>query len=141
MLRFPTRASRTWIPAIVIAVLRHLEHPLPWNDEAETAMCGQRILTFGYPKVDDGRNLACETNTPLSVAVKEPGSVYIGSTWGQYYVGALGVAFAARTGIRSRRLRACESIARRERGGQLGDELGAKAGRSTDRSGPNCGST
>ena len=63
MLRFLTRASRTWIPAIVIAVLvagavlRHLGHPLLWNDEAETAMYGQRILTFGYPKVDDGRNV------------------------------------------------------------------------------------
>ena len=104
MLRFPTRACRTWIPAIVIAVLvagvvlRHLGHPLLWNDEAETAMYGQRILTFGYPKADDGRNLVYEALAPLAVAVKQPGSVYIGSTWGQYYVGALSVAFADRTG-------------------------------------------
>ena len=76
-------------------VLKHLSYPLLWNDEAETAMYGERILDFGYPKVHDGRNLVYELQGKLDVGLKKGLDAYIGSTWGQYYVGALG-AFAAR---------------------------------------------
>jgi len=76
-------------------VLRHLSYPLLWNDEAETAMYGERILDFGYPKVHDGPRWVYELQAPLHVGVKERFDAYIGSTWGQYYVGALG-ALAAR---------------------------------------------
>ncbi|HEX2484860.1 MAG TPA: hypothetical protein VHQ66_06150, partial [Myxococcota bacterium] len=97
-------ARAPWVLVALVAVfaalfavwvLKHLSYPLLWNDEAETAMYGERILEFGYPKVDDGRNLIFELQGSLEVGVKEQLDAYIGSTWGQYYVGALG-ALAAR---------------------------------------------
>ena len=76
-------------------VLKHLSYPLLWNDEAETAMYAERILDFGYPKIHDGKNVIFELQAPLAVGLKEGYDAYIGSTWGQYYFGALG-ALAAR---------------------------------------------
>jgi len=75
-------------------VLRHLSHPLLWNDEAETIVYAERILDHGYPKVHDGRNVVYEFDGPISVGVKEGHDAYIGSTWGQYYFGVPGAAWA-----------------------------------------------
>jgi len=76
-------------------VLRHLSHPLLWNDEAETAMYGQRVLRFGTPRVSDGRNHVYEVDVPPALGIDPDTGAYKGSTWGQYYVGALGAALAA----------------------------------------------
>jgi hypothetical protein len=73
------------------SLLRHLSYPLLWNDEAETVAYAQRILTFGYPKVSDGRNLVYDLDAPLAVGRKEDSDAYIGSVWGQYYFATLGV--------------------------------------------------
>jgi hypothetical protein len=75
-------------------VLRHLSHPVLWNDEAETIVYAERILDFGYPKVHDGRNVVYELTAPISIGVKEGQDAYIGSTWGQYYFGTPGAAWA-----------------------------------------------
>ncbi|MBW2695166.1 MAG: hypothetical protein JRE70_01750, partial [Deltaproteobacteria bacterium] len=74
--------------------LKHLSHPLLWQDEGETAMFGRRVLEFGYPKVSDGRNVVYGMGLPLEVAVDEENDAYIGSLWGQYYFAALGVALS-----------------------------------------------
>jgi len=74
--------------------LKHLSHPLLWQDEGETAMFGRRVLEFGYPKVSDGRNIVYGMGLPLEVAVDEENDAYIGSLWGQYYFAALGVALS-----------------------------------------------
>lgn len=78
----------------LLMLLSHLSYPLLWNDEAETAMYAERILRFGYPKVHDERNAVYELGAPFWVGVKEPYDAYIGSTWGQYYVGAVGALLA-----------------------------------------------
>jgi len=77
-------------------VLLHLSHPVLWNDEAETIVYAERILDHGYPKVHDGRNVVYEFAGPISVGVKEGHDAYIGSTWGQYYFGVPGAAWARR---------------------------------------------
>ena len=75
-----------------------LAHPLMWHDEALTAVFGERVLDYGYPKVHgkDG-----EPHYPmhhdLSVGTKEGSDAYIGSPWLQYYFAAAGVAWAERT--------------------------------------------
>jgi hypothetical protein len=74
--------------------LKHLSHPLLWQDEGETAMFGRRVLEYGYPKVSDGRNVVYGMGVPLDVAVAEESDAYIGSLWGQYYFAALGVSLA-----------------------------------------------
>ena len=72
----------------------HISYPLVWQDEAETVMFGQRVLEYGYPRVDDGRNLVYGMGVPLAVGVKEEHGAYIGSLWGQYYLAALAVRWA-----------------------------------------------
>jgi hypothetical protein len=76
---------------LAASLLRHLSYPLLWNDEAATVACAQRILSFGYPKISDGRNLVYELDAPLAVGRKEDSDAYIGSVWGQYYFATLGV--------------------------------------------------
>ncbi|MGH0028605.1 MAG: hypothetical protein ACQGVC_02355 [Myxococcota bacterium] len=71
-----------------------LSHPLLWNDESFTAVYAERVLEHGYPKVHGERNVFYALDAPLAVGVKEASDAYIGSTWGQYYVGALGVALS-----------------------------------------------
>jgi hypothetical protein len=77
--------------------LKHLGHPLIWQDEAETVMFGQRILEFGYPKVHgDGQpgSVVYGMGVPLPLAVDAESDAYIGSLWGQYYFAAIGVLLA-----------------------------------------------
>lgn len=80
-----------------VLLFARLSGPLLWNDEGETAMYAERILEFGYPKVHDGRNVVYELTHPLEVAVAQPLDAYVGSPWGQYYVGAIGAALARTT--------------------------------------------
>lgn len=80
--------------ALGFSVLRHLSYPLLWNDEAETIAYGQRILAYGYPKIDDRKNTIYELDAPLHVGRKEASDAYVGSPWGQYYFAVLGVLAA-----------------------------------------------
>lgn len=93
--------------AVALELGTSLGRPLLWNDEGETAMYGERVLAFGYPAVDDGRNVVFECSCPRDVGAR--GNVYVGSTWGQYLLGAVGAAWAhgsADDGERTARLRA-----------------------------------
>jgi hypothetical protein len=71
--------------------LGNLGYPLFWQDEGETAMFGQRILDYGYPKVHSGGNVVYGMGVPLEFAVNAERDAYTGSLWGQYYLAAIGV--------------------------------------------------
>jgi len=66
--------------------------PLFWQDEAETAMFGQRILEHGIPKVHGAEGVVYGMSVPMVFATDAGTDAYTGSRWGQYYVAAVGVA-------------------------------------------------
>ncbi len=79
-----------------LSVLVRIESPLLWNDEAETAMFGERILQYGYPKIFDGKNIVYS----LDLSDKALGKInrwdaYTVSGWTQYYVASIGVWLAS----------------------------------------------
>ena len=80
--------------ALGINVFAHLGHPLLWNDEAETAVFGQRVLTYGYPKIQHRGNILYPINLPPETARKEGSDAYIGIPWAHFYVAALGELLA-----------------------------------------------
>jgi hypothetical protein len=96
-----TSRAASWIGAVCIQlsfaalVFAGLGSPLFWYDEGETAMLGRRILEYGYPKVHgaDG-NIVYAARHPISLATDASLDAYLNSPWGQYYVGALGVAWS-----------------------------------------------
>jgi hypothetical protein len=76
--RRPRPATEIVVIKVVLAVVlaifavslfKHLSYPLLWNDESYGAMNGKRILTYGYPKVHDGKNCVFE---PLREIPWEP---------------------------------------------------------------------
>ncbi len=84
---------------LIFGVLKHIEYPLLWNDEAETAMFAKRILRFGYPKVDDGRNVVSLFELPdKTIGVDQKSGAYLHTVWGHFYFAVLGQALTAMTG-------------------------------------------
>lgn len=78
------------------SVFLNIAYPLLWQDEAETAVAGQRILEYGYPKSKDGKNtLNLLELTDKSLAIREPYDAYITSSWTQFYVAAIGVKLSS----------------------------------------------
>ncbi len=76
----------------LVNVFRYLGHPLLWNDEAETAVYGERILKYGYPKVHDGKNTVfLPTFDDHYIGYREKNDAFIATTWGQFYVASIGV--------------------------------------------------
>ena len=75
-----------------------LSHPLLWQDEAETAMFGRRVLEYGYPKVHGPRNVVYQFGFDAAMGVKERCDAYIGTTWGQFYFATIGLALAGEDG-------------------------------------------
>lgn len=83
---------------LLVGLLKNISFPLLWADEAETMVFAQRILRFGYPKIDDGKNIVSQFEIgKLESVVRENGDVYIGTSWGQNYFGVLGVVLASKT--------------------------------------------
>ena len=79
------------------SLLRHLDTPLLWNDEGDTAMFATRILEVGYPKVHGARNVLYEFAADPSLGIDETTDAYIGKTWGDFYFAVPGVWWAQRT--------------------------------------------
>ena len=71
-----------------------LGQPLFWADEAETAMFGERVREYGYPKVHGERNVVYQFGPNIALGVKEGPDAYIGTTWGQFYFATLGLSWA-----------------------------------------------
>ena len=67
----------------VIIVIPRLGDIYLWMDEAETAVLGKNILTYGYPRMYDGRNLM-SYYPPLH----NEDFVEVVLPWLQYYVSA-----------------------------------------------------
>jgi hypothetical protein len=81
---------------LCFSIFGNIAYPLLWNDEAETALYAKQILTFGYPKVHDGKNVIYLIWDGMSVCYKYKYDAYIGSVWGQYYYCAFGAWLAKR---------------------------------------------
>lgn len=78
-----------------ISIFKNISYPLLWNDEAETAMFGKRILTYGYPKIHDSKNTLYSCKHPIeNLASQESLDAYILSGWLQYYYSVPGVFLA-----------------------------------------------
>lgn len=81
----------------LFSVFKNISYPLLWHDETETAMFGQRVLQFGYPKVHDGKNTLYFVDLPdKTLAIKRGSDAYVGTQWSHFYVAAVGVAAASR---------------------------------------------
>lgn len=80
----------------LISLFKNISYPLLWADESMTAMHGERVLEYGYPKVHGGKNVLYDLRHPnLRLGIDEKTDAYIGgANWGQYYVAALGVKLA-----------------------------------------------
>ncbi len=82
-------------------VFKHISYPLLWHDESDTVMFAQRVLEFGYPKIDDGKNVVYGlpprrlADGTLALRRSEKLDAYTGAPWAYYYFGAIGVALAA----------------------------------------------
>ena len=87
---------------VLVSLFHELGHPLLWHDESETAMFASRILDYGYPKIHGERNVLYSLWHANGVGIHEPTDAYTGSPWGQYYVGALGVALGPRDDLYAR---------------------------------------
>ncbi len=79
-----------------VSIFKNIAYPLLWQDEAETAIGATRVLTYGYPKSNDGKNtLNLLELDDKSLAIKEPYDAYITSSWSQFYVAAIGVKLSS----------------------------------------------
>lgn len=75
----------------LVSLFARIGTPLIWNDEAETAMYGTRILRYGYPKVNDGKNNLYVYDGPTQMRAydaRHDANVYFG--WVQFYFAAPG---------------------------------------------------
>lgn len=68
-----------------VLLFANLGNQYLWQDEAETALLGRRVLEFGYPTAYDGKNLM-NPNIRTSFA-EDYGWRY--HPWGQFYITAL----------------------------------------------------
>ncbi|MEO8085708.1 MAG: hypothetical protein ABI763_02750 [Bacteroidota bacterium] len=83
----------------LFSLFANLSHPLLWNDEGTTAVAGERVLKFGYPKVHDGKNVLYDLNHPdYSIGIDNQTDAFIAdANWAMYYVAAAGVKVASFT--------------------------------------------
>lgn len=80
------------------SLLKNIQYPLMWEDEADTAMFGQRILRWGYPKVHDGKNIVSPFNSKNNAqAIDKKYDAYIYSGWVPFYFSVIGVRLAETT--------------------------------------------
>lgn len=78
-----------------LSVFKNISYPLMWEDEAETAMFGERVMKYGYPKFHDGPNMVYQVKShepDLGVDVKT--DAYIGSGWAMFYYSTIGLSLA-----------------------------------------------
>lgn len=77
------------------SLFKNIAYPLIWNDESESTMMATRVLKYGYPKVNDGKNRIFAPDIPSSdigYNKKYDACSYI--TWGNYYFSTIGVTLA-----------------------------------------------
>ncbi|MFC1727430.1 hypothetical protein ACFL0Y_02805 [Patescibacteria group bacterium] len=81
-----------------ISLFKNIGYPLLWADEGETAMFGQQVLEYGYPKVHGEKNIVYTmARGDKSLGIKEENDVFIAVGPAQFYFAALGLRWAERT--------------------------------------------
>jgi len=68
-----------------------------WEDEAETAVLAQRVLSYGFPKALSGNNLVYQ-----GVPQYDAGYRWTYHPWGQFYVTAAGLAIFGQNAFAAR---------------------------------------
>src|SRR4029079_17155193 len=95
--RLPLLLFLVILLAFCLSVFKNIRYPLFWADESITAVGGQRVLKYGYPKVHDGKNVFYDLphkDTKLGIDAKT--DAYVGGTgWLHYYVAAVAVKIAS----------------------------------------------
>lgn len=80
-----------WVTPLLFLLMhfKNIQYPLFWNDEGETAMHTLRVLEYGYPKVDDGKNVIYPIRYKDKAIARHPDSdAYLGIGWGMFYFAA-----------------------------------------------------
>lgn len=100
----PKKAYLNVLIVIVIAIFsvslfKHISYPLLWNDESYGAMCADRILQYGYPKVHDGKNIVFEPNkfAPWTIGYNQKYDAPMLYSWGNEYFAVIGVLLSKYT--------------------------------------------
>ena len=84
--------------SFIFSLFKNIQYPLLWNDETETAMYAKRILQYGYPKINDGKNIVWLSYLPdRSIGINKKMDSCEALVWGQYYFAAVGEFFAEKT--------------------------------------------
>jgi len=82
----------------LFSLFKNIQYPLIWADETETAMYAKRILQYGYPKLNDGKNNIWQTYLPdANIGINKKMDSCEALVWGQYYFAAIGEFFAEKT--------------------------------------------
>lgn len=81
----------------ILSVLGATMHPL-WGDEAETALFGRNIVSYGLPKGWDGINIMGINNA----VVLDKNLINHTSPWGQYYLVAASFALFGQSSLTAR---------------------------------------
>ena len=79
---------------LLFSVIKNIQYPIIWGDEAETAMYAERVLDYGYPKVHDGVNSLNQDMLSGKVGVNEEYDAWTATMWGQYYFTSIGARLA-----------------------------------------------
>lgn len=81
----------------LFSLFKNIQYPLLWNDESETAVYAKRILQYGYPKINDGKNIVWLSYLPdRSIGINKNNDSCEALVWGQYYFAAIGEFFAGK---------------------------------------------
>jgi hypothetical protein len=78
---------------------KNLSYPLLWSDESSTAMCAQRVIKYGYPKVHDSHNVVYDLGIQnIEDGIDKRTDAFIGgNSWLEYYLTALPVLIQQHT--------------------------------------------
>jgi len=80
---------------LCLSIYKNISYPLLWNDEGYNAMYARRILTYGYPKVHDGKNvLNLYEGLDVNQAINARYDAFLFNDWAAYYFGAIGEYFS-----------------------------------------------
>ena len=81
----------------LISVFKNISYPLFWADESMTVMGSERILEYGYPKINDGKNVIYDLrHSNKRLGANETLDAYVGGAgWLQYYYGAIATFVAS----------------------------------------------
>ncbi len=81
-----------------VLMFANLGNQYLWQDEAETAVLGNNVMKFGYPRALDGENLV---NPSIRTGLGE-GYAWLYHPWGQFYIAAFSFLLFGATTLTAR---------------------------------------